>query len=48
MGYNIWPTGDGPNERHARLLTLMAAFYTVGFMLWAKVLLAVVRFICTC
>jgi hypothetical protein len=46
--YDLWPRGDGPNERHARLITTMAMAYTIGFVLWIKLLFWVLRGICGC
>lgn len=48
MTYDIWPSGDGPNERHTRLITIMALVYTVGFILWVKAIIWVLRSICGC
>jgi hypothetical protein len=48
MGYNIWPTGDGVNEQHARRITVMALIYTLGMILWVRFLIWIARSICGC
>lgn len=48
MTWNIWPKGDDDAAKYGRLITLFALSVTVGYILYAKLFIWIVRSICGC